>query len=83
MFNSIGVLLYMKITHFVISSFCILDDFFVTWGARTESGAPSVAAGAPLPPMGKPLGKLSSDDLVAVIERGLKIYSKSYELFFA
>jgi hypothetical protein len=35
----------------------------VTWGARTESGAPSVAAGAPLPPMGKSLGKLSTDGL--------------------
>ena len=48
----------------------------MTWGARTESGAPSVAAGAPLPPMGKSLGKLSTDDLVAVIERGLKLYCK-------
>ncbi|XP_071126281.1 cytoplasmic dynein 2 heavy chain 1-like isoform X2 [Mytilus edulis] len=52
------------------------NDFFVTWGARTESGAPSVAAGAPLPPMGKSLGKLTGDDLVSVVERGLKLYSR-------
>ena len=48
----------------------------MTWGARSESGAPSSGAGAPLPLFGKPLGKLSEDDLKAVIERGLKIYSK-------
>ncbi|CAG2190736.1 DNCH2 [Mytilus edulis] len=52
------------------------NDFFVTWGARTESGAPSVAAGAPLPPMGKSLGKLTGEDLVSVVERGLKLYSR-------
>ncbi|OWF37256.1 Cytoplasmic dynein 2 heavy chain 1 [Mizuhopecten yessoensis] len=52
------------------------DEFFVTWGARSESGAPAVAAGAPLPPNGKPLGKLGVDDLTAVIERGLKLYSR-------
>lgn len=51
-------------------------DYFVTWGARHEDGGPAVAAGAPLPPTGKPLGKLNTDDLTAVIERGLKLYSK-------
>lgn len=50
-------------------------DYFVTWGARHEDGGPAVAAGAPLPPTGKPLGKLNTDDLTAVIERGLKLYS--------
>ena len=34
-----------------------------------------MAAGAPLPPTGKPLGKLNTDDLTAVVERGLKLYS--------
>lgn len=51
-------------------------DYFVTWGARHEDGGPAVAAGAPLPSTGKPLGKLNTDDLTAVIERGLKLYSK-------
>ncbi|KAK3801155.1 hypothetical protein RRG08_006872 [Elysia crispata] len=50
--------------------------YYVTWGARTESGAPAVGAGAPLPPFGKPLGKLSEEDLKAVIEKGIKIYSR-------
>ncbi|KAK3100036.1 hypothetical protein FSP39_013759 [Pinctada imbricata] len=52
------------------------SEFFVTWGARHDSGAPSSAAGAPLPPMGKPLGKLTGDDLQSVVEKGLKIYSR-------
>ncbi|XP_041357041.1 cytoplasmic dynein 2 heavy chain 1-like isoform X2 [Gigantopelta aegis] len=52
------------------------STYYVTWGARSESGAPSAAAGAPLPLFGKPLGKLAVDDLKAVIERGLKIYSR-------
>ncbi|XP_064610087.1 cytoplasmic dynein 2 heavy chain 1-like isoform X3 [Liolophura sinensis] len=52
------------------------DTFYVTWGARSESGAPAVAAGAPLPPNGKPLGKLTTDDLQAVIEKGLRMYSR-------
>lgn len=47
----------------------------MTWGARHEDGGPAVAAGAPLPPTGKPLGKLNTDDLTAVVERGLKLYS--------
>ncbi|XP_022324921.2 cytoplasmic dynein 2 heavy chain 1-like isoform X2 [Crassostrea virginica] len=51
-------------------------DYFVTWGARHEDGGPAVAAGAPLPPTGKPLGKLNTDDLTAVVERGLKLYSR-------
>ncbi|KAJ8297986.1 LOW QUALITY PROTEIN: hypothetical protein KUTeg_024517 [Tegillarca granosa] len=51
-------------------------DFFVTWGARSESGGVAVGAGAPLPPNGKPLGKLSGDDLKAVIEKGFKHFSR-------
>lgn len=54
----------------------ITADFFVTWGARSESGGVAVGAGAPLPPNGKPLGKLSGDDLKAVIEKGFKHFSK-------
>ncbi|CAH1776602.1 unnamed protein product [Owenia fusiformis] len=47
--------------------------YFVTWGARGDNVA---APGAPLPPFGKPLGKLDSKDLKAVIEKGLKQYSR-------
>ncbi|XP_055895255.1 cytoplasmic dynein 2 heavy chain 1-like isoform X1 [Biomphalaria glabrata] len=57
----------------------IFDDidntFFVTWGARSDSGVPAVGAGAPLPPHGKPLGKLSEDDLKTVIEKGIRFFS--------
>ncbi|XP_067663541.1 cytoplasmic dynein 2 heavy chain 1-like isoform X1 [Haliotis asinina] len=49
--------------------------YYVTWGARADAGAPSAAAGAPLPPFGKPLGKLAEDDLKVVIQKGLRIYS--------
>lgn len=48
----------------------------MTWGARSESGGVAVGAGAPLPPNGKPLGKLSGEDLKAVIEKGFKHFSK-------
>ncbi|KAK7489861.1 hypothetical protein BaRGS_00018883, partial [Batillaria attramentaria] len=50
--------------------------FFVTWGARSDSGAPASGAGAPLPPFGKPLGKLSMEDLQEVIQKGIKLYSR-------
>ncbi|CAG5115632.1 unnamed protein product, partial [Candidula unifasciata] len=52
------------------------NAYYVTWGARAESGASGIGAGAPLPPFGKPLGKLSEDDLKAVIEKGIRIYSR-------
>ena len=48
----------------------------MTWGARADASAPSAVPGAPLPPHGKPLGKLNSDDLNTVIEKGLLQYSK-------
>lgn len=47
----------------------------MTWGARRDSSAPS-AAGAPLPPSGKHLGKLNAEDLKAIIEKGIKYYGK-------
>ncbi len=47
----------------------------MTWGGRSDSGG-ATGVGAPLPPHGKPLGKLSSDDLKAVIEKGMVNYSK-------
>nr|KAG5701774.1 hypothetical protein BaRGS_000764 [Batillaria attramentaria] len=41
-----------------------------------NSGAPASGAGAPLPPFGKPLGKLSMEDLQEVIQKGIKLYSR-------
>ena len=49
----------------------------MTWGARADASAPSSVPGAPLPAHGKPLGKLNTDDLNTVIEKGLLQYSKS------
>ncbi|KAK7096855.1 hypothetical protein V1264_003902 [Littorina saxatilis] len=51
------------------------STFFVTWGGHSDSGG-AVGAGAPLPPFGKPLGKLAGDDLQQTIEKGLKLYSR-------
>ncbi|XP_022103094.1 cytoplasmic dynein 2 heavy chain 1-like isoform X1 [Acanthaster planci] len=46
--------------------------YYVTWGARAEAGA----AGGPLPPVGKSLGKLSSSDLKEVIKRAKVTYAR-------
>ncbi|XP_059035365.1 cytoplasmic dynein 2 heavy chain 1 isoform X5 [Mustela lutreola] len=51
------------------------DSFYVTWGARHNSGT-RVAPGQPLPPHGKPLGKLNSADLKDVIRKGLIHYGR-------
>ncbi|PNI44695.1 DYNC2H1 isoform 3 [Pan troglodytes] len=51
------------------------DSFYVTWGARHNSGA-RAAPGQPLPPHGKPLGKLNSTDLKDVIKKGLIHYGR-------
>ena len=47
----------------------------MTWGARHHSSA-AAGAGAPMPPSGKPLGKLNEDDLKTIIEKGLRLFSK-------
>ncbi|XP_077984893.1 cytoplasmic dynein 2 heavy chain 1-like [Glandiceps talaboti] len=52
------------------------DAYYVTWGARSEAGAPISAPGAPLPPNGKPLGRLNKDDLREVINKGVKVYAR-------
>ena len=62
----------------IYSVMCLLllhfsASFYVTWGARSDSAG---GVGAPLPPFGRPLGKLSADDLESTIEKGLKLYSK-------
>ena len=47
----------------------------MTWGARHHSSG-AAGAGAPMPPSGKPLGKLNEDDLKTIIEKGLRLFSK-------
>ena len=54
----------------------LVGSYYVTWGARADASAPSAVPGAPLPTHGKPLGKLDSDDLNTVIEKGLLQYSE-------
>ncbi|MBZ3869929.1 Cytoplasmic dynein 2 heavy chain 1 [Sciurus carolinensis] len=51
------------------------DSFYVTWGARQNLGT-RAALGQPLPPHGKPLGKLNSADLKDVIKKGLLHYGR-------
>ncbi|KAK7812802.1 LOW QUALITY PROTEIN: hypothetical protein U0070_019828, partial [Myodes glareolus] len=51
------------------------DSYYVTWGARHSSGTNTVP-GQPLPPHGKPLGKLTSADLKDVIKKGLIHYGR-------
>ncbi|KAM4627347.1 cytoplasmic dynein 2 heavy chain 1 [Polymixia lowei] len=49
------------------------DGFYVTWG--TSEGA-VMAPGQPLPPHGKPLGRLNSADLREVIHKGVVLYGR-------
>ncbi|MFT7803200.1 cytoplasmic dynein 2 heavy chain 1 [Arapaima gigas] len=49
------------------------DRFYVTWGAEHEFGY-IVAPGQSLPPHGKPLGRLHSEDLKEVIHKGVVLY---------
>jgi len=53
------------------------EDYFVTWGAASDgSMGVKSAGGVPMPPVGRPLGRLSSEDFRAVIEKGLLQYSE-------
>ena len=54
-----------------------VGHYYVTWGGRPDSTGGGGAVGAPIPPQGKAMGKLSADDLTAVAEKGLLQYSKS------
>ena len=65
---------YLYIINLSLYFPCFTEEFFVTWGARHDANAPSAAAGAPLPPNGKPLGKLLEADLQAMIEKGIRLY---------
>ncbi|XP_051782842.1 cytoplasmic dynein 2 heavy chain 1 isoform X2 [Erpetoichthys calabaricus] len=50
------------------------DSYYVTWGAH-EPGT-IIAPGQPLPPHGKPLGRLSTADLTEVIRKGIIQYGR-------
>lgn len=52
----------------------VSDHYYVTWGARPDTSGGGI--GAPLPPQGKSMGKLSADDLTTVAEKGLLQYGK-------
>ncbi|KAG2456324.1 DYHC2 protein, partial [Polypterus senegalus] len=50
------------------------DSYYVTWGAH-EPGT-IIAPGQPLPPHGKPLGRLNTADLTEVIRKGIIQYGR-------
>ncbi|KAG8452968.1 hypothetical protein GDO86_004684 [Hymenochirus boettgeri] len=52
----------------------LTDFYYVTWGALHEAGA-VIAPGQSLPPHGRPLGRLNSNDLQDVIKKGSIQYS--------
>jgi len=54
-----------------------VEDYYVTWGAASDGGmGVKSAGGVPMPPVGRPLGRLNSEDFTAVVEKGLLQYSK-------
>ncbi|XP_030632529.1 cytoplasmic dynein 2 heavy chain 1 [Chanos chanos] len=53
----------------------LIDSFYVTWGASHEAGK-ITGSGQPLPPHGKPLGRLDSTDLREVIHKGIVLYGR-------
>ncbi|XP_073719558.1 cytoplasmic dynein 2 heavy chain 1 [Misgurnus anguillicaudatus] len=48
------------------------DTYFVTWATSHEGRAP----GQPLPPHGKPLGRLNANDLSEIIHKGIVLYGR-------
>ncbi|XP_026115691.1 cytoplasmic dynein 2 heavy chain 1-like [Carassius auratus] len=48
------------------------DTYFVTWAASHEGRSP----GQPLPPHGKPLGRLNAADLTEIIHKGIVLYGR-------
>ncbi|XP_063807614.1 cytoplasmic dynein 2 heavy chain 1 isoform X2 [Pseudophryne corroboree] len=53
----------------------VSGSFYVTWGALHEAGS-VLAPGQPLPPHGRPLGRLNSDDFKEVIKKGIIQFSR-------
>ncbi|XP_068122972.1 cytoplasmic dynein 2 heavy chain 1 isoform X2 [Hyperolius riggenbachi] len=51
------------------------ESFHVTWGALHEAGS-VLAPGQPLPPHGRPLGRLNSTDFKDVIKKGIIQFSR-------
>ncbi|XP_057206860.1 cytoplasmic dynein 2 heavy chain 1 isoform X3 [Triplophysa rosa] len=50
----------------------ITDTYFVTWATSHEGRAP----GQPLPPHGKPLGRLNASDFSEIIHKGIVLYGR-------
>jgi len=48
----------------------------VTWGGVGGAQAIKKAGGAPMPSTGRPLGRLASDDLRLVVDKGLLQYGE-------
>jgi len=55
---------------------CCIEDYYVTWGAASDGMGVKSAGGIPMPPVGRPLGRLNTEDFRAVIQKGLLQYSK-------
>jgi len=48
----------------------------VSWGASGDVKNVKSSGGVPMPPLGRPLGRLNIDDFQAVVEKGLLQYSE-------
>jgi hypothetical protein len=62
--------------HFILPCFCLFliqANYYVTAGASSDK---QTAAGAPLPALGKMLGKVGGMDWQGIVEKGITKYSK-------
>ena len=67
----------MNSTYGIVWFMYCVENYYVTWGAASDgSMGVKSAGGIPMPPVGRPLGRLNSEDFRAVIEKGLLQYSK-------
>ncbi|GLH06946.1 Dynein heavy chain, cytoplasmic, partial [Gryllus bimaculatus] len=48
-----------------------MSAYYVTAGANTQ-----IPAGAPLPPVGKPLGRMKTEDWTHIVERGIQVFGR-------
>jgi hypothetical protein len=57
-----------------------VDDFYVTWGASSDTKNIKSAGGAPMPPLGRTLGRLNVEDFQTIVDKGLLQYSMFVEM---
>jgi hypothetical protein len=55
--------------------YLFLDDYYVTWGASSDTKNIKSAGGAPMPPLGRALGRLTVEDFLTIVDKGLLQYS--------